>query len=219
MFLIEYETDYPILHEARSAVPEMTLELGTVHTAFEGERPAIRLQILAYGGDFAAFEAALARDETVADFTCRIEGDDRRFYRIEYTQDAMRASPYPVWTGLDGHVLEAKTIDAGWTVQMRFPDREAVSRYRAWHEDRGFRFDLKKLSTNSIYSTDAGPSKLTDKQRETLLLAYDLGYYEVPSTTELAELARELGISDSAVAQRLKRGMASLIEEAFGKGE
>ena len=60
--------------------------------------------------------------------------------------------------------------------------------------------------------TTSGRYNLTAEQREALLLAYDTGYYETPSETDLASLARDLGISRSAFGARLRRGYGNLIE-------
>ncbi|WP_305038422.1 helix-turn-helix domain-containing protein [Halovivax gelatinilyticus] len=46
-------------------------------------------------------------------------------------------------------------------------------------------------------------SAITDKQREAVRMAVEAGYYETPRRTDLGELAERLGISKSAVSQRL----------------
>lgn len=57
---------------------------------------------------------------------------------------------------------------------------------------------------------------LTTKQRETLELALESGYYERPRTVDLTYLAEELGVSKSAVSQRLRTAETKLIRGAFG---
>lgn len=49
-------------------------------------------------------------------------------------------------------------------------------------------------------------------QRETLLTAYRQGYFGIPRRTNQADLAEELEISDSALSQRIRRGVSKLIE-------
>ncbi len=56
---------------------------------------------------------------------------------------------------------------------------------------------------------------LTSKQRETLELALETGYYERPRETDLTALADELDISKSAVSQRLRTAETKLIRYAF----
>lgn len=46
---------------------------------------------------------------------------------------------------------------------------------------------------------------LTTRQRETLRLAADRCYFEIPRRATLADLADELGVSDQAISERLRR--------------
>lgn len=56
---------------------------------------------------------------------------------------------------------------------------------------------------------------LTDTQRETLRLAFDTGYYQQPRETSLEELAEALGVSKSAVSQRLNGAERKLVQSVF----
>lgn len=56
-----------------------------------------------------------------------------------------------------------------------------------------------------------GPT-LTDKQRETLELAIDRGYFDRPRGATLAEIADELDVTTSAVSQRLSSVNRRLIK-------
>ena len=58
-------------------------------------------------------------------------------------------------------------------------------------------------------NVDLGP--LTDTQLETLKMAYVAGYYASPRETDLGELSDDLGVSKSAVSQRLKAAEAKLV--------
>jgi len=53
---------------------------------------------------------------------------------------------------------------------------------------------------------------LTGKQRETLELAIREGYYDRPRDANLTDLAESLGISKSAVSQRLNAAETKLIK-------
>ena len=57
---------------------------------------------------------------------------------------------------------------------------------------------------------------LTDRQREVLEVAYGLGYYDVPRMSSTAEIATELGVDDSTVAEHLQRPEHNLLESLFG---
>lgn len=54
-------------------------------------------------------------------------------------------------------------------------------------------------------------SSITDKQREALELALDIGYYETPRKSNLSHVAEKLGISESATSQRLNAAETKLV--------
>lgn len=58
-------------------------------------------------------------------------------------------------------------------------------------------------------------SVLTDTQWETLRLAFATGYYRQPRQTSLEDLAEELGVSKSAVSQRLNGAERKLVQSVF----
>ncbi|MFC4551551.1 helix-turn-helix domain-containing protein [Halorussus sp. GCM10023401] len=51
---------------------------------------------------------------------------------------------------------------------------------------------------------------LTDAQQEALVLAYEQGYFYTPHVT-MADLGDELGISQQAVASRLRPGISLIL--------
>jgi predicted DNA binding protein len=71
-----------------------------------------------------------------------------------------------------------------------------------------------------LYDTDPerGPprDRLTARQRETLRLAHERGYFEIPREVTLDDLADELGVSNQAVSERLRRGCTHVIGDLFG---
>lgn len=69
------------------------------------------------------------------------------------------------------------------------------------------------LFTNSTVQLDL--DILTDKQRQALELALDSGYYDQPRETCLTDLAEELGITESAVSQRIRNAERKLVKHVF----
>ena len=55
-------------------------------------------------------------------------------------------------------------------------------------------------------------SDVTTKQQEALETALDAGYYNTPRETDLADLANQLSISESAVSQRLNAAETKLVK-------
>jgi len=56
-------------------------------------------------------------------------------------------------------------------------------------------------------------AELTDDRREALEAALEEGYFEVPRRIDLVELADQLDISDSALSQRLRRGITTVLAD------
>lgn len=50
------------------------------------------------------------------------------------------------------------------------------------------------------------------RQREVLLLAYELGYYEIPRSTTTTDIANEMGIERRTAEQHLRRAENKLVE-------
>ena len=77
------------------------------------------------------------------------------------------------------------------------------------YEDVGVRPELRKLGG---YEGRSGPlDELTDRQREVIQTAYDLGYYEVPRPVSTEEVAAEFDLDSSTVAEHLQRAERNLL--------
>lgn len=93
-------------------------------------------------------------------------------------------------------------------------DRTLLEEITAALEEIGAEFDLKRLSTpgdESQSTVEVDAAEITEKQREALELAVDRGYYERPREATLQDLADRLGVSPSAVSQRLNAAESTLV--------
>lgn len=77
--------------------------------------------------------------------------------------------------------------------------------------------DIAQLSLEDTETATLDLQQLTDKQRRTLEIALQTGYYEQPRKSDLGDLADEIGVSKSAVSQRLRAAEAKIIKNAFGE--
>ncbi|HET7323631.1 MAG TPA: helix-turn-helix domain-containing protein [Halococcus sp.] len=166
------------------------------------------------GGDLDAFETALADDETVTDVTRLSESGNPRLYRACLT-GAAPVVTYDAWVEQGAARLEMRYADGRWHVRMRFPDRETLRAFRTFCDENALDFRLDRL-----YDSDPkrGPprDRLTTSQRETLRLAHERGYFDIPRKVTLSDLADELGISNQAASERLRRGCERLASNLFG---
>lgn len=86
--------------------------------------------------------------------------------------------------------------------------QEDISRELGEYADAGMRVLLRRLTDYR------GPGhtldSLTDRQREVLETAYDLGYFDVPRRVSTADVAAELDLDPSTVAEHLQRAEHNL---------
>jgi predicted DNA binding protein len=54
---------------------------------------------------------------------------------------------------------------------------------------------------------------LSNEQREALVLALQRGYYDTPSEVTLSDIADDLGISQQALSNRIRRGTKQVFEK------
>ena len=164
--------------------------------------------------DLPAFETAMTEDPTVAEFQSLSTVDGRRLYRLEVSAETETVL-YPVWVSLGGEGLEAHCENGRWHSRARFPDRESLEEYEAFLTENELSFELKRLydaagvTGKNLTEPEDG---LTVQQRQTLLLAYERGFFDIPRRATAAELAAELDVSRQAVSERLRRGYAALVE-------
>ena len=110
-------------------------------------------------------------------------------------------------------VLWAVGRSDGWEFELRFPSSDAVPRFHQQCLDRDITVDPKRVRQTAPESSRAVRTHgLTEKQREALVRAFDSGYFDVPRRATLTELADELGVSDTAVSERLRRGTSLMID-------
>ncbi len=74
------------------------------------------------------------------------------------------------------------------------------------------RFTDVDIRTLSSKPTETLQDFLTDKQFETLMLAYRRGYYEIPRKCTLEDIGKELGIKRVACQERIRRAELKIID-------
>ncbi|MFT4891777.1 MAG: putative DNA binding protein [Halobacteriales archaeon] len=143
--------------------------------------------------------------------------DDEALVRVEWLDPSVDFLEIVHDTG--GAVLEAICTRTGWTVTLRFDDHADLGRcYRTCIGD-GIQVTVTSVRGPTSPRHEDPASALTARQRRTLFEAYERGYFEVPRQTELADLAGDMGVSDTAVSQRLRRGTAALVEKVLVEAE
>lgn len=105
------------------------------------------------------------------------------------------------------------------SITVAVSDREELAAVIAALRDRGATVRLRRIADRETETEtrllELDTDEITDKQREAVRAAVRAGYYETPRRADLSELAEELGVSRSAVSQRLTAVESKLVEELF----
>lgn len=197
------------LYETLCVVPEMTVEVERV-VAHANDR--IVPYFWTSGGDHEAFERAVRDDPSVAELTILDRRDGATLYRAEWVEDVETVAY--AYTQAGATLLNASGKDGRWELQLRFDTRGASSSFQQYLEESDRSAEIHRLYKPTQPRMEGQPG-LTDLQHDTLVTALRAGYYEVPRDLSMDELADELGVSQQALSNRLRRGHRTLVENSL----
>lgn len=157
--------------------------------------------------DFERFEAGLAADPTVEEYERVVELETEAVYALRYTDRAVVFSTEVA--RCNGVVLEMENHGTAWRFKVWLPDRSAAR--TLWEFAAEADIDVELERVNEHGSVLEGSYGLTEAQRDALLTALDLGYFDEPRGVTLSELAAELDISDPSASRLIRRGLKRLV--------
>jgi hypothetical protein len=76
--------------------------------------------------------------------------------------------------------------------------------------EKGIRYKVILLG-QADFSPNSPLSQLTEKQRDILIAAYKLGYYDIPRKIGSEQIAKKLGIADSTFVEHIRKAEHRLI--------
>lgn len=117
-----------------------------------------------------------------------------------------------VVTSRAGTVLSATATGGSWSLRIRYPTRRALSESVTALDRFEFDPELSRIGCRS----GSPVGDLTEKQRETVAVALERGYFEIPRQVSLKELAADLGVTHQALSERLRRAEQALLRAEFG---
>lgn len=160
-------------------------------------------------------ERALRTDADIESFEVVERVDNEALVRVEWTEDLDGFLDAMDATG--GTILQGVGSADRWRVQLRFDDHESLTDFYRQCRDRGLTIDLQSVHNPGIPAQQGLGLGITETQRETLLAALERGYFDVPRQVNLTELAAEMGISDTAASQRIRRGITALLNSTLSE--
>jgi len=193
-----------ILGKALQEVDGITVELEQMIPIGEATIPYFWV----IGEEKDRFDEILRDEPELTDFEVIDTVNDRQLYRAEWDSSIDSFVQTMVSFGV---VLQEAGGDAeSWTFQLRFSDSQQLSEFHAACRERGITLSVESIY-NPIESASVETREMTDAQRALIKRAFEEGYFDIPRGITLAEIADELGISDQAVNERLRRGLSTLI--------
>jgi predicted DNA binding protein len=209
MPIAEFRSETPIFRRALDVAPSTTVVVVDDRMPPDG---AMKLIFRAEGDDLDAFERGLRLDPTIADVRQLDETDAGRLFRVSYTAQGIEQSITPIVTSEDAMLSGAVVTDDGVWLRLWFPDRDSLRRIREWSRERGRSFQIEKIYNDELTESET-PYGLTEAQLEAIRHCYCDGYFEVPRSTTCSAVADDLDISSQSLSERLRRGLATVIDE------
>ncbi|WP_226482997.1 helix-turn-helix domain-containing protein [Natrinema amylolyticum] len=189
-------------------VPDVTVELERIIPARDVVVPYFWVR----GTTVDDIESAFADHPGVTDIKLVDSVADEYLLRVEWALDYEGVLSTLTETKIP--LVKAVGTSQQWTFDVRGDDRSDIATFQRRCREQGIPITLTRLHALTPIETDA-ETMLTDAQREALVLAYDRGYFNSPRDVTMAELGDELGITQQAVASRLRRGTDQLLGTAL----
>jgi predicted DNA binding protein len=209
VIVADFDHSTPLFASALAAAPAVSPTFDRMYATREPDGSGeIRVQFEVAadsGAPLDRFVRELDADPTVARTVALSDEGTERRYRVSLTDAGEAASTYPAVAAADAALVTGTATADGWTVRLRFPNRESVGRYRERCADRDAAPDLRRLHSDE--ASGEGDSELTDPQAAILRRAIELGYFDIPRSASLAEVGESLDITGQAASERLRRAL------------
>jgi hypothetical protein len=163
-----------------------------------------------------SFERGARDHHMVNDIRLVSTRDGEALYALDWDID-----DDPLFQGIistDGNLLDATGTAEEWTFDLRFRSHESLATFQEHCVDESIPIDIQRIYNPT--KPEAGPwYGLSGPQRETLVRATEVGYYDIPRRCSTKELANGFDLSDQAVIERLRRGIENLVTNTVLVGQ
>lgn len=153
--------------------------------------------------------SAVAGDDDVAEVDVVGRSSDATLVRVTWS-----AADHPFLDALttaEATCLQGVGKHETWQFKLRFDTHERLAAFYRECSDRDIHLTVRSIHHQATPEEGHVSDVLTDAQYETLRTALEIGYFSIPRESTLEELADELGISDTAASQRVRRGLRNVL--------
>ncbi|WP_436911384.1 helix-turn-helix domain-containing protein [Halosimplex marinum] len=208
--------------EATFTVPSDQFPLGSVFAQLPGvtveleriipSRDVVIPYFWVRGTDVDDIEGAFRDHPGVEDIRQVDAVADQHLLRVEWATEYDGVLSALVETSVP--LIEAVGTSEQWTFDVRGDDRRDIAAFQDRCRELDVPITLTELHALTPIESDV-ETALTDKQREVLVLAYERGYFDTPRAVTMEDLGDELGVTQQAVASRLRRGIEAILGTAL----
>ncbi|MFA9502414.1 helix-turn-helix domain-containing protein [Natrinema sp. H-ect1] len=180
-----------------------------VHGNFAGENDD-NVFIFHVVGDADVYEAALAETDRVDDYELTRTGD--RTFTV-YVRDLPADVDTRLLEGLTAGslvVLPPLEYRSDWTVRFSVVGESADLQAALEEMPDGIETTVDRVGEYD--GADAAVGALTARQRETLRVARELGYFEVPRAAGVEDVAAELDCAPGTAAEHLRKAEETVMD-------
>jgi predicted DNA binding protein len=197
------------LGQVLAGQPDVNIELERIVPTGDAVMPFVWVD----GDEYEAFEKKVRASEYVQDLIALDKVEKGTLYRITWKgnhKDLIQGI-----TEAEGTVLQAFNGDNNWVFHIRFNDHDRLSRFHNYCTDQNIGIHIIRTYTLTERTESVHQFDLSNEQREALVLALQRGYFDTPSQVSLSDLADELGITQQAISNRIRRGNKQVLSKAL----
>lgn len=162
--------------------------------------------------DIETVEAALADSPLVEASHLVDRIGDEALFQVTWSEDIDGVIETIAET--DCVILSGTGRGDDWSFRLRFSSYDELSSFYQRVKEKGIPVTIERIHDPVDHAGLPG-TLLTQDQAEALSVALSEGYFDVPRRITLSELGDRLDISDSAVSQRIRRGLGTLLDDAL----
>ena len=189
--------------------PSVRVELERTIPTGRGAAPFLRVD----SEDREWVSRAVGRDDAVESAAVVDAVDEGVLLRVVWRTGSV---PFlRILAETDAACLDAIGRADGWSFQLRHPSHDAFSSWCQRCAGRDIELAVESVRNTGRPRRDGVGPTLTEPQREALTAALARGYFAVPRQTTLQALSEQLGISDTATSQRIRRGVRRVLAETL----
>ena len=159
-------------------------------------------------------EETLENDPTVDNVTLLGDFDDEWLFQMEWVGHVDLI--VQMLTNSEATILDAVGHRDVWKLRVLYPRRSLFSKTHEFCDEHGLGFEVESI--RELDGEPAGRYGLTTEQYDVLATAAEMGYFEVPRSVTLQELAEEFDVSHQAVSERLRRATNALVHDTLFVG-